>query len=212
MFGFIGFPLDQIDPSYGTPLDGALGSTSNGLASRVNTAASPTFATNNTNMTIVAWIYPFLAVETPGSGLVFMRSGGQVDGLIYGAGDSLGDIWNNANGGYSSYLSPPTSNWSMVAMVNTASNTTLYVCTTNGGIQAVPEVIANAFQPWGQGLTIGGDPGTDPGLSFNGNISSVAMFSNALSPAQIASLYAAGRESGRFAAHHWHPAQFHGGV
>jgi hypothetical protein len=192
MFGLKGFPLDQLDPFLGTPLDGALGSTSNGIASRVNTAASPTFATNNTNMTIVAWIYPFLPVETQGSGLVFTRSASQVDGLIYGASDSLGDVWNNANGGYSSYLSPPTSNWSMVAMVNTASNTTLYVCTTNGGIQAVPQVISNAWQAWGQGLTIGGDPGTDPGLSFNGNISSVAMFSNALSPSQIGYLYAAG--------------------
>ena len=80
----------------------------------------------------------------------------------------------------------------MVAMVNTASNTTLYVCTTNGGIQAVPQVISNAWQAWGQGLSIGGDPGTDPGLSFNGNISSVAMFSNALTPLQIGYLFAAG--------------------
>ena len=85
MFGFIGFPLDQQDPFLGTFLDGALGSTSNGIASRVNTAASPTLATNNTNLTIVAWIYPFLAVKNRGSGLVFMRSGGQVDGLTYGA-------------------------------------------------------------------------------------------------------------------------------
>jgi hypothetical protein len=192
MFGLKGFPLDLIDPNYGTQLDGALGSTSNGVASRVNTAGSPSFAANNTNMSIVAWIYPIQAVETVGSGLVFTRSASQVDGLTYSTGDSLGDTWNGGNTAYSSYLSPPTSNWSMVAMVNTATNTTLYVCTTNGGIQAAPQVIANAWQPWGQGLTIGGDPGSDPGLSFNGNISSVAIFSNALSPSQIGYLYAAG--------------------
>jgi hypothetical protein len=187
---YLGFALDQND-GLGDYYDAALGTTNGAANSTVKTLASPTFAANNTNMSIVAWIYPMTPLQATGTGLVFMRSAGQVDGLAYGAASSLADTWNGV-AGPASFLTPPQTNWSMVAFVNTATNSTLYLCTTNEGIQSVPQVVSNAYQSWGLPLAIGGDPGTDPGLTFNGSISSVAIFSNALSQLQIGYLFAGG--------------------
>jgi hypothetical protein len=187
----------------GLPIQGALGCTTGVAQSTVTAAASPALPVKCTNMTIVAWIQPTVSLEPGGAGLVFMRSGGEVDGLCYStlsgspATDYLGNDWNNGNQGNQTFLSPPANTWSMVAMVVTATNTTLYVCDTNGIFPAT-QTISNAYQSWGYGITIGGDAldAATGALNFNGNISSVAMFTNALSFNQIVALYYAGQDLG----------------
>ena len=182
---------------------GALGSQQNGMANTfVTTLASPAFpaagsAGWNTNVTIIAWIKPNTS-EAGNTGLLMQRAGSQVDGLKYGAtANTLGYSWaNNSTANNFSGPAIPTNTWSMAATVITASNSTLYVGSSNSVVLAA-QTLANANQTWGGPLSIGGDPGSNPiTLSFGGSMSSVAMFSNALSAVQIEALYVAGQDSG----------------
>ena len=110
------------------------------LRTTVLTAATPTFATNNTNMTIVGWIYPLAAVEGNGTGIFFSRSGYsnstagcglQVAGS---SGNTLGYHWDGDSAAAYNYNGGPVlpaSNWCMVAIVVTPQSNMLYVGVTN---------------------------------------------------------------------------------
>ena len=189
--GLLGFPTGN------TALGGVQGSLAN---TYVTTTTSPTFAAGTTNVTILAWIDPLIS-EGASTGLVFMRSGistaTNTDGLCYGnVSPELGYTWDNNNSltyNYNSSMLIPTNTWSMVAVVITSSNTTLYIGNTNNGLVSVSQVITNVFQPWGKGLVIGGDPGgSATGRSFGGLMSSVAMFNTSLTAAQIETLFNVG--------------------
>ncbi len=180
--------------------NGALGSVQGSLTNTfVTTRATPTFPMNNTNVTLVGWIYPNLGAENAATGLAVMRAGTagatRTDGLAYGTSDQLSYIWDNnssATWGFGSGLTIPGSVWSMLALVITPSNSVMYVGSA-GGLSSATQSIVNSNEPWGGGLVIGGDPGNSPTLrSFGGQISSVVMFSNSLSATQIGTLYAAG--------------------
>jgi hypothetical protein len=182
--GLLGFPSG----------DFSLGCNNQGINGYVKTAASPTMA-NTTNMTIVVWIQPTNGTMPTNTALVVTRTSSTADGLAYGTGNSLESLWNGAYGDIGSGCQPSVNAWSMAAMVVTSSSTTFYACTTNG-VSAFPFVGANVYQSWGSSLAIGGDPGTDPGDTFQGFMADVAIFSNALSSAQLANLYYAGVASG----------------
>jgi len=188
----------------GLPTTGGVLGASNGLLnSFVTTLSSPVTFTNssitNTNMTIIAWVNP-LASEVANTGLVFERTP-QVDGLMYSpaaGANQLGYTWNNVG---TNVLGPaiPSNSWSMVAMVITGTNTTLYVANAVNGVlpnPVVPYVVSNAYQSWGGALALGGDTGNNPASTFSGQLSSVAIFSNALSLANIQSLFLAGYDLG----------------
>ena len=181
---YTGFPPD----------DSALGANNTGINGYVKTVASPTMA-NTTNMTIVEWINATNATMPANVGLLIQRANGQTNGLAFGTGDSLEYVWNGVRGAVGSGCQPTYNNWCMVAMVVTASNTTFYAATTNG-VSPFPFAVSNAYQSWGGSLAIGGDPGADSADTFQGYIADVAIFSNALSAAQIDNLYYGGVASG----------------
>jgi hypothetical protein len=164
----------------------------------VATAGSPTIPPGCTNMTLIAWVYPTATLESNSAGIVVMRSGGQLGGLCYsatyGGGTWLDDYWNGGNYNNYTLVDPPSNTWSMVAMVVAPTSVTLYICNTNGIGQYVQGDITNAYQSWGQAITIGGDPssGNSQSNNFNGSIGPVAMFTNALTLNQISLLYDAG--------------------
>jgi len=187
----------------GLPSGGALGASNNLLNSFVTTLTSPLTFTNstmtNTNMTIVAWVYP-TASEVANTGLVFERTS-QVDGLMYSptaGANQLGYTWNNV-GTYTSGPTIPQNTWSMVAMVITATNSTLYVANAVAGVlpnPVVSQTVSNAYQTWGGALALGGDTGNNPARTFSGYLSSVAIFSNALTSATIQNLFLDGYDLG----------------
>jgi hypothetical protein len=176
----------------------------------VTTTATPTFPTGigSTNATLLAWVYPNIPSEGNNTG-VFMTRSGQLGatntaGIQY-YGNSLGYHWDNDaafENTYASGLVIPSNTWSMIALVITPGNNYFYVASTNYGLVSAVQIATNAssqnnnttnfYVAWGGGATIGSDPGNSPGRNFNGLISSVAMFSNALTVAQIETLFDAG--------------------
>jgi hypothetical protein len=163
----------------------------------VTIPAAPTFPSVDINETIVGWIYPNIFTEGTGTGVVLERASGPVNGINYNlnAANSLGYHWDNNNSattGFNTGLQPASNLWSMVALVTTSTNLVLYVANTNQGFLTATQTIANTAQTWGGSMAIGSDTGTVPGRNFGGKMSSVAMFSNALSYSQIATLFDAG--------------------
>ena len=174
---------------------GALGSLHNVLPSTyVSTLSGPTFPVNQTNQTIVAWICPNTP-QTSHQGVWTIRAAGETNGLSTGVtSGQLNYNWDNnaaATTGFASGLGIPINTWSMAALVITPTNSTLYLGSTNG-LQSSTQVITNINEPGGLPIYLGTDPNSLPSDSFGGAISSVAMFSNSLSYAQIATLYDAG--------------------
>jgi hypothetical protein len=107
----------------------------------------------------------------------------------------LDDLWNGTDNGYNSQVAPPAGIWSMVAWVVTSTNSTLYICSSNNVSPPYIQtpVSGNPYQSWGGPITIGGYFGSNnPASNFVGDISSVAMFTYALSADQVAILYYAG--------------------
>ena len=109
-------------------------------------------------------------------------------GLLQLGPHDMGYIWdNNASTtyGYNSQEVIGASNWSMVAVVITPTNSMIYVGNSNI-LTAVTQVIANSNEPWGAGVAIGGDPGQNPiNNSFGGFMSSVAMFTTRSPPRSL---------------------------
>ena len=199
----------------GLPAGGALGPNPSMGRTYVGTTNSPLFPgltsgagalTNSTNMTIVAWINPNIYPENEFAGILCERSG------TFGATRSaafryygntqlshLGYSWNNTSGtatGFDTGLVPPVGVWSMVALVISESNAVFYLGNASQGLQMAVQNVVWPNEPWGKGVSIGDDPGgAATGRAFSGAISSVTMFSNSLSTAQIVNLFTAGEGS-----------------
>jgi hypothetical protein len=168
--------------------------------SNLNSYASlPAFNLNNgvgTNvLTITAWIHPN-GVEPNAAGVVFCRNGSStVAGIAYldnNPNNYLGYNWNNNSATYnwSSGIVPPTNVWSLVALVVTPTNATLYVCNSNGLSFAVNNV-TNAIQKF-DGPTFVGYESFATTRIFNGSIDEVGLFGQALTQSQITNLFSAG--------------------
>ena len=184
--GLVGFPNTNI----------ALGTVVN-LANSYVTL--PAFNLNlnsggGTNLTITAWIKP-QGGQANGTAIVFSRSGATTAGLCYenvtNADGSyrLGFNWNNDGNAYGHDfgLTPPTNIWSLVALVVSPTNATVYILNTNG-IQFSTFAYTNAIQTFAGPTLIGSDSfGT--GRNFNGSIDEVALFGQPLSESQVVSLY-----------------------
>jgi fibronectin-binding autotransporter adhesin len=143
-------------------------------------------------LTLVGWVYP-LGAETNFSGLIFSR-GTNVLGLGYssstdGNGNyTLGYTWNNDANTYNwnSGLVPPQNQWSMVALVVTSTNATIYIGNTNGLVSSV-HTYAHVAQSLNGIITIGDDrsSGSAGSRIFNGNMDEVSVFNQALTQGQI---------------------------
>ena len=185
--GFLGFTADNTAAQF----------TQNTAGSRV--ALAPWNLNTNT-VTFTAWVYP-TGQQNAGAGILYTRStNNMVCGLVLGATDSAGNSalgfnWNDQMGAWNwkSGLSLPSNQWSMVAMVITPTDATLYAISSNVVTSAV-DVLNNAVQAFDDYEYIGEDP-AGTGRTLNGTIDEVAIFNNALSSDQIALLYAAAGET-----------------
>ncbi len=149
------------------------------------------------NLTLTCWIYP-VGVQNTSTGLIFDR-GGATGGLgISPSGGAtagmLGYVWNNNNGDtydFVSNLTPPDSQWSLVALSIAPTEAVLYLYSTSGRASAT-----NAI-PHSNGLLdgawrLGNDADADPGRTFNGMMDAVAVFPSTLSPSQMNALFDTG--------------------
>src|SRR5262249_27145705 len=103
----------------------------------------------------------------------------------------IGYTWNNEFDTYSwiSGLVPPANQWSMVALVVTPTDATIYLMNTNG-LQSASRKYNHVVQVFNGTTTIGDDSaGTVGSRVFSGVIDDVAVFNYALSSAQLVSLF-----------------------
>jgi len=156
--------------------------------------ALPSLGVTSATMSFAAWIYPISKDGTNqagSAGIIFNRSS-TTSGLCYkNDGNQLGYNWNNdpLTYGQASGLVPPTNQWSLVALVVTPTNATLYLYNTNGvfSYQSTNTHAASAFT----GETrIGSD--AQGGRNFNGKIEQAVIFNYSLTPGQIAQVYTNG--------------------
>ena len=156
---------------------------------------TPTFS-GGPNVTMMAWIYPLNNPPSSGNGpaILMKRAGaygatGGNCGIQFSSTTQLGYHWNPDAATEYNAVGPvvPSLMWSMVAVVVTPTATMMYVCNTNNGLQVVttnnPGIVADA---WGTEAIIGADPGnSNPGRTFVGYISSLAMFPSSLSVGRL---------------------------
>ena len=161
----------------------------------------PPWNLNTNTVTITAWINPN-GVQANNNGLVYCRGGTTVAGLGYNNVGVLNYNWNNEQltYGWSSGLIPPQSQWSMVALVVTPTNATIYVLNTSG-LQASSYVYTHVNQGFEGTTTIGDDSfdGGNGSRAFNGVIDDVAVFNKALTQGQLLALYSAASGIASFA-------------
>jgi hypothetical protein len=151
---------------------------------------------NTNSVTITAWVNPS-GPQNVSEGLAFCRGGTTVAGLCYSSvvdplgNADIGYTWNNEFDTYSwvTGLVPPTGQWSMLALVVTPSNATIYMMNTNG-LQSASRNYTHVVQAFNGTTTIGDDSaGTTGNRVFSGGIDDVGVFNYALSRAQLVSLF-----------------------
>lgn len=151
----------------------------------VEIPASEALNLNTNTVTITAWVNPQDAL-VPNAGIVFQRVNGVV-GLNLGGNGDLGFNWNDSpsSWGWDSGLALPLNQWSFVALVVSPTKATIYMYNadtwTNSSVQ-----IANANATFAGPLDIGIDSFDPMARAFDGYIDEVAIFKQALTPAQIA--------------------------
>ena len=158
----------------------------------------PALYLNTSTMTCSLWMYP-ANNEGQDTALFFCRGGTTASGFGYGniIANELGYAWDNAPASFNwvSGLSAPIGVWSLVSWVLTPNTLTIYVMNTNG-VTSANYTNPNPSQAFDAPSTIGVDTYSDT-RTFNGTISDVALFDQALTPAQLTGLYnAAGTNTG----------------
>jgi len=151
----------------------------------------PALNLNSVTATFTAWINPTIATQAGAAGLIFCRDGlGTVSGFDFNpAGTQLGYTWNNDPGtyGWNSGLTPPTNQWSFVALVVTTTNATIYLFNTNG--QSSARIThTQALSAFGGEIRIGNDS-YSTSRTFEGGLCEAAIYGQALSSGQISTLY-----------------------
>jgi hypothetical protein len=156
---------------------------------------------NTNTVTIAAWINPS-GPQPNNAGLVVCRSGSTAAGLIYNGVGNLGYVWNNEQPtyGWNSGLIPPAGQWSLVAVVVSPNNATIYMLNA-AGIASAPNPYSHIAQAFDTAAIIGDDPadGGNGTRGFSGTIDDVAVFKQALSQSQLLALYSAGSGVANFA-------------
>jgi hypothetical protein len=184
------------------PADGLTGFSSGNTAARftLSTLASRVTVNPwnlNTNaVTLTAWINPN-GPQNLNEGLVFSRASGTTAGLCYSSQlDPTGNAnlaynWNNEFDTYSwlSGLTPPSGQWSFVAVVITPTNATIYLMNTSG-LQSASRSYNHVPLGFAGASTIGDDSGGASGNRvFGGSMDDVSVFKYALSKAQLVSIF-----------------------
>lgn len=165
-----------------------------------NFVSAPAWNLNGNTVTMVAWLNP-AGVEEPAAGVIVCRGANTVAGLDYtgtlnttiGQYD-LGYIWNNDAGTYSwdSGLTAPAGQWSMVTLVVSPTDATIYVMNI-GGLTSSTHVYPHVLQAFDtNNTTLIGEDSFDGGngtRSFLGQMDEVAIFNYDLTKDQIANLF-----------------------
>lgn len=151
---------------------------------------------NTNTVTLTAWINP--GVQAANNGVIFCRGGTTVAGLNYSAtanpntsAPMLGYIWNNEYETYTwaSGLTPPSGQWSFVALVVTPTNVTIHLMNTNG-LASATRAYNHVVQAFGGTTMIGDDSfASDGSRTFDGSIDDVAVFNRALSRSELLAIY-----------------------
>ena len=148
-------------------------------------------------VTFTAWLYPYSG-QAAFTGLIGCVGGS--DGSLFnytGQTDTngnytLGYTWDyDANTyGWNSGLVPPLNQWSLVALVVTPTNATVYIINTNG-VDASVHTYNHPVEPFSATTYIGNDPDDLAGRGFNGVMDEVAVFNQALTQNQLTALFSA---------------------
>jgi hypothetical protein len=178
---FNGFPA----PELGVWMDNGAGITT--TAGCVATTSSNIAATN---MTITGWVYPS-ATNANSTGVIFARTGGYGYGINMGSAEYFSYTWANNASTYdwTSGLYIPPNQWSFLALVVTPNNAIAYVFNTNSGMISATNAVANTSLVIPASFTIGADTTSLPARTFNGEMDEVAIFTNALTTAQLVQMY-----------------------
>ncbi len=151
------------------------------------------------NVTFTCWVRP-TGIQNGRSGLIFQRSSVYTGG---GGGlatrydpPKLSYTWNNNNSSTFYFDAPnmyiPTNIWSLCGMAISPTQAVLYVFSLNG-FNAATNAMAHTPDAFANTWEIGNDAqSADSSHTFNGNIDEVAIFTNALSYEQMATLFQAG--------------------
>lgn len=152
----------------------------------------PLNLSTNNRVTITAWIKPD-GEQNPYAGLVFSRSQGTISGLSYDVnGTQLAYEWAANRVNFNTGLTPPAGEWSMIALVITPTNATLY-CGTNHTMRSAVDAFVQPVQTFNGETKLGLDVSDgEAARTFNGTIDEVAIFERALSETEIMALFAAG--------------------
>jgi hypothetical protein len=151
----------------------------------------PVNLSTSNRVTITAWVKPS-GVQQAYAGLVFSRSAGTIAGLSYNSNATkLAYEWAGNRVNFDSGMSLPDGQWSLVALVVTPTNATLY-CGTNQSIRTAVDTFAQPVQTFSGNTMIGLDvSGGESARTFNGSIDEVAIYDRALSSDDINALFAA---------------------
>jgi hypothetical protein len=153
----------------------------------------PLNLTTNNRVTITAWVNPAAALQQPYAGLVFSRAAGTIAGLSYDStGTRLAYQWAGNRVNFETGISIPENQWSLVALVVTPTNATLY-CGTNQSLRIAVDTVSQPVQTFAGNTMIGLDvSGGESARTFNGAVDEVAIYDRALSESEITALFAAG--------------------
>lgn len=136
-------------------------------------------------VTFSAWIRRD-GPQTGTNGIIFCRAGSTVAGLNLGSHHELRYHWDGTQWGWDSGLEVPDGEWCHVALVVEPDRATIY----RNGTPAIHPA-SHPPEAFDGALIVGQDPGFSTRY-FAGAIDEVAIWSRALSPAEITSLFAAG--------------------
>jgi hypothetical protein len=172
-------------------------STNNAFETTLYTPASaltvPALNLTTNSVTLMAWIYP-MGQQSGYTGIIFSRQGSQPGGagITYsGDGNQVDYTWNGDRWYSDTGLFPPTNQWSFVALVITPTNAISYLGNA-GSLSAVVDPATHVTQAFDGTASIGCDNPGDSSRVFSGVIDEAAVFDQALSLAQIQSIYSTG--------------------
>jgi hypothetical protein len=163
----------------------------------LSTGGNPTLLNFGGTITMEAWVQP--ASPTVGSGPPADILGKGYDGtnemtLRAQGGFYYGGTYNNNTGGGNANGGQQTANWTYLVSTYDGTNWNLYVNTklVGQGSDAVGAI--NFTAPWAIGDGTTGTAGGNSGdlRFFNGNLTEVALYTNALTPAQLLNHFCVG--------------------
>ena len=138
------------------------------------------------NITFTAWVKPN-AAQGYYPGIVTWSSGGNTLGLVFGNNNNQLSCVRNGLVYSSSSLQVPTNQWSLVALTMTPTNAILYLATNSGLVSYT----TGTTNPALASFTNTANLGNSPYGRYNGAMDEVAIFNQALTPAQLNGLLAA---------------------